>query len=119
MTLGKAKPAAATKKQSPPTGRRRTYKEKLELESLPAKIAKLDAEIAKLHEEMAQPDFYQQPSQMIAEKSRPTEGFRSAAGRCLRSLGRTRTARRIVRTSCCSGDLHLGYVGAGAASTTR
>ena len=51
------------------------YNEKRELESLPAKIATLDAEIAELHDEMARPEFYQQPSQTIAEKSAATEGF--------------------------------------------
>jgi ATP-binding cassette subfamily F protein uup len=51
------------------SARRRTYKEKLELGSLPDKISKLDAAIAELHDEMARPDFYQQPQPLIVEKS--------------------------------------------------
>jgi ATP-binding cassette subfamily F protein uup len=68
----KEKPkSAADAKQStaPLTKRRRTYKERLELESLPETISKLDAQIARLHEEMALPDFYQQPAQMLATKA--------------------------------------------------
>jgi ABC transport system ATP-binding/permease protein len=67
VTLGKEKKPAAAKEPAA-TARRRTYKEKLELESLPAKIADLDAKIAALHDEMAQSGFYQQPSQTIARK---------------------------------------------------
>jgi ATP-binding cassette subfamily F protein uup len=51
------------------SARRRTLKEKLELESLPEKISTLDAEIAQLHDEMARPDFYQQPQPLIVERS--------------------------------------------------
>jgi ABC transport system ATP-binding/permease protein len=67
-TLTKERPAAATKEPRPAV-RRRTYKEKLELESLPEKIAALDAQIAELHTEMARPEFYQQPQPAIAEKA--------------------------------------------------
>jgi ATP-binding cassette subfamily F protein uup len=74
VTLGKATPAAAAEKP-PVARRRRTYKERLELESLPAKIAELDAEIAKLHEEMARPEFYQQPSATIAQKGTRLKDF--------------------------------------------
>lgn len=75
MTLAKSKPAAAADSKSSPAARRRTYKEKLELESLPAKIAKLDAQITMLHEEMARPDFYQQPSTTIVQKSATLKDF--------------------------------------------
>jgi ATP-binding cassette subfamily F protein uup len=70
VTLGKGKSAAsAVAEKQVVAARRRTYKEKLELESLPAKIASFDAEIAALHEEMAKPDFYQQAQSLIVEKS--------------------------------------------------
>ena len=61
---------APTKESSPsPSGKRRLgYLEKRELESLPGKIESLDAEIAMLHDEMAQPEFYQQPWAEIARK---------------------------------------------------
>jgi ATP-binding cassette subfamily F protein uup len=63
--LKQAENAAAPAKAA----RRRTLKEKLELESLPQKISTLDAEIAQLHDEMARPDFYQQPQPLIVERS--------------------------------------------------
>jgi len=65
-----AKPSKDRAKETLAAGpRRRTYKERLELESLPDKIHSLDAEIARLHEEMARPDFYQQPQPVILERS--------------------------------------------------
>lgn len=65
-----AKPSKDTAKEILAAGpRRRTYKERLELESLPDKIHSLDAEIARLHDEMARPDFYQQPQPVIVERS--------------------------------------------------
>ncbi|MGD9634708.1 MAG: ATP-binding cassette domain-containing protein [Pirellulales bacterium] len=66
---GNAEKSAAT------SARRRTYKEKLELESLPEKISALDAAIAVLHDEMARPDFYQQPQATIVEKSTRLKEF--------------------------------------------
>jgi len=48
--------------------RRLTYKENLELEALPAKIEALESRLAEIHESMAQPDFYQQAGEAIAEK---------------------------------------------------
>jgi ATP-binding cassette subfamily F protein uup len=65
----------ATTKEPRAASRRRTYKEKLELESLPARIAELDAEIAKLHADMARPEFYQQPPANIAQKSARLKDF--------------------------------------------
>ncbi len=73
-TLTKEKrPTAA--KQAAPAQRRRNFKEKHELEQLPITISQLDAEIAKLHEQMAQPDFYQQPVSKIAAKSARLKEF--------------------------------------------
>ncbi|MBX3412433.1 MAG: ATP-binding cassette domain-containing protein [Pirellulales bacterium] len=48
--------------------RRLSYKEGLELQSLPGTIEQLESDIAALHEEMAQPEFYQQPGAQIAEQ---------------------------------------------------
>jgi ABC transport system ATP-binding/permease protein len=48
--------------------RRLAYREKRELDMLPAKIETLEATIAELHETMAQPDFYKQTSSEIAGK---------------------------------------------------
>ncbi|MEX2092129.1 MAG: ATP-binding cassette domain-containing protein [Pirellulales bacterium] len=75
VTLGKSKPAAAADSKSSPAARRRSYNEKRELELLPANIAQLDAQIAMLHEEMARPDFYQQPSTTIVQKSAALKDF--------------------------------------------
>ena len=48
------------------TERRLGYKEKRELEMLPATIEQLEADAAKLHEVMATAEFYKQPSEQIA-----------------------------------------------------
>ncbi|MBF0382131.1 MAG: ATP-binding cassette domain-containing protein [Magnetococcales bacterium] len=44
-----------------------TYKEKLELESLPAKIEETEEEIAKIQEKIAKPEFYQGEQKDVAE----------------------------------------------------
>lgn len=48
--------------------RRLAYKEKSELEKLPRSIETLEAEAAQLHQEMAEPDFYKQPAEILASK---------------------------------------------------
>jgi ATP-binding cassette subfamily F protein uup len=50
--------------------RKLTFKERQELESLPATIEKSEADIQTLHREMAEPTFYQQSKEKIAEESR-------------------------------------------------
>jgi ATP-binding cassette subfamily F protein uup len=49
--------------------RRLTFKERKELESLPATIEECEAEIDVLHREMAAPDFYQLPGERIAQET--------------------------------------------------
>jgi ATP-binding cassette subfamily F protein uup len=58
--------------EGPSVGKRKlSFKERRELDSLPAKIEKYDAEIAELHREMAEPRFYQQSgAQIAAEQAR-------------------------------------------------
>lgn len=56
------KPAAAEQK------RRLTYKEKEELKTLPAKIEEIEVQLQQLHNDMAQPTFYQQPGERIAQE---------------------------------------------------
>ncbi len=46
--------------------RRLSFKEKHELEKLPAKIEQLEAQIAALHDTMADPDYYKQPGALQA-----------------------------------------------------
>jgi len=46
--------------------RRLSFKERQELNGLPAAIEKYDAEIAEIHAQMADPQFYQQPGTQIA-----------------------------------------------------
>ena len=60
--MGQAKPKSDDRK------RRLSYKEKLELESLPQTIDQTEAEIAKLHQAMGDADFYQQPGAVIAQE---------------------------------------------------
>jgi len=47
--------------------RRPTFKERQELRDLPATIERLEGAIRALHEAMAQPDYYQHPSEHIAQ----------------------------------------------------
>jgi ATP-binding cassette subfamily F protein uup len=65
-------PAAAAPRKGPPTKanddrkRRLTFKENQELQAVTANIERLEIEIAALHDEMARPEFYQQPGEQIA-----------------------------------------------------
>lgn len=45
-----------------PAGQKLSYKEKLELESLPGKIEKLEAQQAELHQRMSDPDYFKRPA---------------------------------------------------------
>lgn len=51
------------------------YKEKRELESLPAKIESLESEIAAIHEIMADPNFYQKGGEEIANAQSKLKSF--------------------------------------------
>jgi ATP-binding cassette subfamily F protein uup len=46
--------------------RKLSFKEKRELEQLPARIEKMEADVAGIHEEMADASFYRRPAQEIA-----------------------------------------------------
>ncbi len=52
---------------------RLTYKEKMELERLPAEVEKLEAEIAATHQRMSEPGFYQLSGEEIAQATRQEE----------------------------------------------
>jgi len=67
-----ARPRGRSVEQGPAAGQRKlSFKERQELDALPAKIEKYDAEIAALHREMAKPQFYQQQgTQIAAEQAR-------------------------------------------------
>lgn len=67
-----ARTATRSGKEAPVSGPRKlSFKERQELDGLPAIIEKYDAEIAALHREMADPQFYQQPgAQIAAEQAR-------------------------------------------------
>ena len=57
--------------KSPPTSerpRKRKYKEKQELESLPGQIEQLEQSIQQIHDEMAKPDFFKQEGTVIATR---------------------------------------------------
>lgn len=63
--------AAAPARRAEPEPRRRrlTYKEKMELEAIPARIAALEAEIAAIEEELADPDLYRRDRERAAERT--------------------------------------------------
>ncbi|MDZ7618090.1 MAG: ATP-binding cassette domain-containing protein [Patescibacteria group bacterium] len=56
-----------------PAAKRLTYKEKLELESLPGQIEQLDARQRQLHQVMADPGFYRQDRQKSVETTTELE----------------------------------------------
>jgi ATP-binding cassette subfamily F protein uup len=67
--------AAATKErrspadsQALPKKRRLNFKEKQELQTLPATIEQLESEIGQMHQAMAQEGFYRQPVKLITEQ---------------------------------------------------
>ncbi|AQT69510.1 ABC transporter ATP-binding protein uup [Anaerohalosphaera lusitana] len=63
-----AKPEKKQKKSKPKPAQKKklSYREKQELEQLPARIEELESEQAGLHEDMAKPDFYKQDSEKIS-----------------------------------------------------
>ncbi len=66
--------SAAVAKPKPDRPRKLTFKEKHELEALPARIESLETEQQELHATMAEPDFYQSGGPAIAAaKTRLTE----------------------------------------------
>jgi ATP-binding cassette subfamily F protein uup len=68
-TPAKSRPQATSNKAQ--SGKRRlAYHEKRDLESLPRKIETLETEIGKLHATMADPKFYNRPSNEIAREQK-------------------------------------------------
>jgi ATP-binding cassette subfamily F protein uup len=63
---------------SPDGKRKLSFKERQELDALPAAIEQYDAQIALLHREMAQPQFYQQPGAQIAAEQARLKALESA-----------------------------------------
>jgi len=66
QTRSSQSPAASTPAE--PIKRKLAYKEKRELEKLPAEIEQLEAETGDLQKTIAAPEFYKQPAQQIATK---------------------------------------------------
>jgi len=62
IVAGKTDPTVSRSADRP---RKLTYKERRELEELPAKIEALEGEQAELHARMGESDFYRQPSEKI------------------------------------------------------
>jgi ATP-binding cassette subfamily F protein uup len=67
-----ARSASRSVKEEQSAGKRRlSFKERKELDCLPAAIEKYEAEIAAIHVQMGEPQFYQQPGpQIAAEQAR-------------------------------------------------
>lgn len=62
-----AKPSAQPANEPAPARKKLSYKDQRELDALPAKIDEAERQIAAVQEEMAQPDFYQQPATRTTE----------------------------------------------------
>lgn len=77
-----AEAASRSMNGSQPTRRRLSYKEQRELDGLPDAIEQLEAEVSEIHRQMADPAFYQQAGERIANKQkhlREIEGELAAA----------------------------------------
>ncbi len=68
-------PAAVKEANAPARPKKLTYKDQRELELLPARIEGLESKIAELHAEMAAPDFYKQPGDVIAARTQVLRQF--------------------------------------------
>ncbi|HEY1600954.1 MAG TPA: ATP-binding cassette domain-containing protein [Pirellulales bacterium] len=68
--MATAKTSAAPQADAQPDQRKRrlSFKERQELQGLPALIEKLEGQIAEMHREMSQDAFYRQPGPQIAEQ---------------------------------------------------
>jgi ATP-binding cassette subfamily F protein uup len=66
----KTQPEQRNRKARP---RKLSFKEKTELESLPARIEALEAEQAELHRRMADPEFYKEAGNAVAETTQRLE----------------------------------------------
>ncbi|MCA9226319.1 MAG: ABC transporter ATP-binding protein, partial [Planctomycetales bacterium] len=70
--------AAPSAKPAAPTAKRKlTYKEQQELARLPDDIERLEADIAGLHQAMADPFFYKQPGELVAQEQRRLKDLES------------------------------------------
>lgn len=65
----RASEGVSAKSSTRSAARRLTYKERQELDALPTTIEQCEADISTLHNAMAQPGFYQQPDEQIAEEN--------------------------------------------------
>jgi ATP-binding cassette subfamily F protein uup len=61
-----AKPKEPKTQRVKPTSRKLSFKEKKELEALPARIEEAEQQLAELHEKMASPEFYRSQAEEIA-----------------------------------------------------
>jgi ATP-binding cassette subfamily F protein uup len=66
--------ASATKPSSDkPMAQKLSYKEKLELESLPSLIEKLESQQTELHQRMSAPDYFKRPSAELTADAQSME----------------------------------------------
>jgi ABC transport system ATP-binding/permease protein len=66
---GVASPGVAKAASVVAKAKRLSYKEQRELDQMPALIEKLESQVAELHAELADPEFYKQPSAHITARS--------------------------------------------------
>jgi len=71
---GKGKSSAANK-EAAGSKRHLAYREKRELDSLPASIEKLERKISAIHAEMADPDYFKQHSTTLSKKQSELKDF--------------------------------------------
>lgn len=74
-TLEEKPKSKSTNSKQPQSGQKKklSYKEQKELESLPELLEKLESRQAEIHEQMANPDFFKQDGQQIAQTNEELE----------------------------------------------
>ena len=70
--IKKEKPAAETK-VGPKTGKKLSYKDQRELETLPQTIESLEQQLEAAHQALADPSLYQESAEKIAELKQQSE----------------------------------------------
>ena len=78
-----AKTSAQPANEPAPARKKLSYKDQRELDALPAKIDEAEQQIAAVQEEMAQPDFYQQPATQTSETIARLEALQEALDQLL------------------------------------
>ena len=96
------KPATAVKHDRPQRPRKLTYREKEELEALPAKIEALENEQAALFKTLSDPQFYQQAGEAVAAARNRLADLEAEQQSAYRRWEELETIARRIKTNAVS-----------------